>query len=361
MKNVLYLHGFGSNKDSYTGNTLKRLFPEFNWTLETFDLVDVFSTIQQLETLIKKNKIDTVISSSLGCIYNLFLKKDESTDLIVNKVLINPCCFPSKELPRLAQLPNRTLELCKAVEFNVYECHHHNNSDNIFGIFAKNDELLHYHDFVAGRYGNYGENGQNQSSNIIWVEGGHSHLAEEVLYSAIHQAKNYFDEIEKKRHNNEKGKTHKAIVYIDMDGTLVDWESGQKSLTEMEKLQYHGYTKDIPGLFNRMDPIPGAIEAFYKLSEKFDVYVLTSAPWYNQSAPSDKMRWLQKYFGEDKNSLLYKKVILSHHKYLNEGKYLIDDKPHKNQTDRFKGELIHFGSDKFPNWEAVVNYLMQQN
>ena len=360
MKNILYIHGFESNKESYTGNTLKKLFPNFNWVLETFNLIDTLGTIKQIERIIRENNIDTVVSSSLGSIYNLFIKKDEDTEKIVNKIVINPCCFPSKELPKLAKLPQGAIEMCRAVEFNIYECHRDNTPDNMFGIFSKSDELLHYHDFFAGKYGNYGENGNNESSNCIWVEGGHSHLAEDVLYSSINQAITYFDRVEKKNSEKKNIVTNKPILYIDMDGTLVDWKSGQDSLTELERLQYHGFTDVVPGLFNRMNPMPGAIDAFYKLSEKFDVYVLTSAPWHNQSAPSDKLRWIQRYFGIGKDSPVYKKVIISHHKYLNEGAYLVDDRPHKNGTMNFKGELIAFGSEKFPDWTAVVSYLMKK-
>ncbi|MBQ7490735.1 MAG: hypothetical protein IJT51_09500 [Bacteroidales bacterium] len=360
MKNILYIHGFGSNKDSYTGNTLKNLFPDFNWFLDTFNLIDTWGTIRQIEKIICENDIDTVVSSSLGSIYNLFIKKDENTEKIVNKILINPCCFPSKELPKFADLPVGVIEMCRAVEFNVYFCHRDNTPDNMFGIFSKDDEQLHYHDFFVGRYGNYGVDGQNQSTNCLWVEGKHSHLAEEVLYSSINQAINYFDNVKRKNEEKETPAKNKQIVYIDMDGTLVDWKSGQESLTELERLQYHGFTDAVPGLFNRMNPMNGAIDACYKLCEKYDVYILTSAPWHNLSAPSDKMRWIQKYFGVGKESPVYKKVIISHHKYLNEGAFLIDDRPHKNGTANFKGELIHFGSEKFPNWSVVVKYLMEK-
>ena len=358
MKNVLYIHGFGSNKDSYTGNTLKKLFPGFNWILDTFDLIDTWCTIRKLEEIIRDNDIDTVVSSSLGSVYNLFIKKDEDTEKIVDKIFINPCCFPSKELPKLADLPQRSIEMCRAVEFNIYNCHRDNTSDNMFGIFSKNDELLHYHDFFAGKYGNYGLNGNNESTNCIWVEGQHSHLAEDVLYSSINQAIVYFNSVKKKKVERENTVANKPILYIDMDGTLVDWKSGQDSLTELERLQYHGYTDSVPGLFNRMNPMPGAIEAVYKLSSKFDVYILTSAPWYNQSAPSDKLRWIQKYFGIGKDSPVHKKLIISHHKYLNEGQFLIDDRPFKNGTSNFKGTLIHFGSEKYPDWTSVVKSLM---
>ena len=38
------------------------------------------------------------------------------------------------------------------------------------------------------------------------------------------------------------------------------------------------------------------------------------------------------------------------------GDYLIDDRT-KNGAGEFSGELIQFGSDDYPDWETVLNYL----
>jgi 5'(3')-deoxyribonucleotidase len=49
-------------------------------------------------------------------------------------------------------------------------------------------------------------------------------------------------------------------------------------------------------------------------------------------------------------------LILSHNKHLNHGDYLIDDRD-KNGADKFTGELILFGGEKFPHWDSVIEYL----
>ena len=33
----------------------------------------------------------------------------------------------------------------------------------------------------------------------------------------------------------------------------------------------------------------------------------------------------------------------------------------KNGADKFSGEHIHFGTDRFPDWAAVVAYLMEKS
>ena len=38
------------------------------------------------------------------------------------------------------------------------------------------------------------------------------------------------------------------------------------------------------------------------------------------------------------------------------GDYLIDDRKFNGASD-FKGDWIHFGSEKFPNWQSVLSYL----
>ena len=62
---------------------------------------------------------------------------------------------------------------------------------------------------------------------------------------------------------------------------------------------------------------------------------------------------MKRYLGE----VCYKRLILSHHKNLNAGDYLIDDRK-RMVLLIFKGELILFGSERFPNWESVVRYLL---
>ena len=95
----------------------------------------------------------------------------------------------------------------------------------------------------------------------------------------------------------------------------------------------------------------GAIEAYEELSKNFDTYILSTAPWENPSAWSDKIIWVKKYLGD----VTYKRLILTHNKYLNKGDFLIDDRL-KNGVDKFERIHIHFGSEEFPNWKKVIEY-----
>ena len=116
--------------------------------------------------------------------------------------------------------------------------------------------------------------------------------------------------------------------------------------------QFEGHLDDIPGIFSLMDPVAGAVQAFNELSRLFDTYILSTAPWDNPSAWSDKLLWVKRHLGTP----AYKRLILSHHKNLNDGHFLIDDRT-KNGADRFRGEHIHFATPSFPDWKTTLSYL----
>tara|TARA_B100000676_G_scaffold164882_1_gene162157 strand:+ start:202 stop:648 length:447 start_codon:yes stop_codon:yes gene_type:complete len=145
----------------------------------------------------------------------------------------------------------------------------------------------------------------------------------------------------------------KKILYIDMDNVLVDFQSGISKLSKEVIKEYESNLDEVPNIFSLMEPLEGAIDSFKILSQRYDTYILSTAPWKNSSAWTDKVKWVQKYLGES----AYKRLILTHHKNLNHGDYLIDDRT-KNGAGEFKGELIQFGTDKFPDWKTVCSYLL---
>ncbi len=146
----------------------------------------------------------------------------------------------------------------------------------------------------------------------------------------------------------------KKTLYIDMDNVLVDFPSGILLTPEEVQLEYVDRLDEVPHIFSKMQPIEGAVGAFEELSTLFDTYILSTAPWENATAWSDKLDWVKKYLGKP----AHKRLILSHHKNLNNGHFLVDDRT-KNGVDRFKGVHIHFGTNDFPDWNSVTSYLKQ--
>lgn len=139
-----------------------------------------------------------------------------------------------------------------------------------------------------------------------------------------------------------------------MDGVLADFNKAIKERVTPELAVKYGENIDqIPGIFKDLEPINGAIYAFEELSKKYECYILSTAPWDNPDAWTEKRLWVETHLGQ----LAYKKLILSHNKHLNRGDYLIDDR-YANGAGEFEGEHILFGGSDYPNWKTVLEYLL---
>ena len=99
----------------------------------------------------------------------------------------------------------------------------------------------------------------------------------------------------------------RKILYVDMDNVLVDFESSFVHIPPDILKAYDGRLDEIPGIFGQMKPIPNAIESFLELSKLFDTYILSTSPWENPSALTDKLQWVKTYLGEPAR----KRLILS--------------------------------------------------
>ena len=147
----------------------------------------------------------------------------------------------------------------------------------------------------------------------------------------------------------------KEIVFVDMDGVLANLEEKAKKTdpdfgTPRQKIDSRPYRKE--GFYRDLKPIDGAIEGYKKLTEKYDCYILSAPSWRNPSSYSDKRLWVEEHLGEFAN----KRLVLSHNKGLFQGRALIDDRLTYG-VKNFQGEHIHFGSEKFPNWKSILEYL----
>lgn len=145
-------------------------------------------------------------------------------------------------------------------------------------------------------------------------------------------------------------KTNKPIILIDMDGVLCDFDKRAKELEENEGIKGHRLFKH-PSAYKDLEPIEGAIEAWERLQEKYDTYVLSTPPWSNPEAWAEKRRWVETHLGKS----AHKKLILAHNKGIVRGDFLIDDRIANGVAD-FGGEHIHFGLDGL-DWKQILNYL----
>ena len=138
---------------------------------------------------------------------------------------------------------------------------------------------------------------------------------------------------------------NKKILHIDMDGVVADY------LHPEHNKKFKDYKDE--GFFKGLPEIIGMQEAITKLERKYDIFFLTTAPWSSPVAWKEKREWVEDKFGDR----FKKKIIMTHRKDMVYGDYLIDDRTANGAKD-FKGEHIHFGTKKFPDWESVVKYLL---
>lgn len=70
----------------------------------------------------------------------------------------------------------------------------------------------------------------------------------------------------------------KKIIYLDMDGVLVNLTSNiEKFFMDYPhlKLRYEKNPDHIHGIFRDPQPIEGSIDAVFKLNEKYDLFIAT--------------------------------------------------------------------------------------
>ncbi|QBO37109.1 hypothetical protein EQG49_11910 [Periweissella cryptocerci] len=154
----------------------------------------------------------------------------------------------------------------------------------------------------------------------------------------------------------------KPKLFLDMDNVLVDTLS---ILNTADPTNFNVAKPDqIPGIFRSLPPVPDAISAVNQLAEHFDLYILSTAPWQNPSAWSDKILWLTQYFGAAEDSVFYKKVVMTHDKSLAKanGGILIDDRPYHGASGWDDAALgtawVQYGFDAQLTWSSTLVQLL---
>lgn len=146
------------------------------------------------------------------------------------------------------------------------------------------------------------------------------------------------------------------VIYIDMDGVLCDFEGAVKR--DKKANPDIAYPQSVEGFYRGLKPINGALEAMETLlnSEFFDAYILTAPSLYNPLSYTEKRLWVEDHLGFE----WVKRLIISPDKSLLTGDILIDDHIQGRGQDKFRGQLIHFGSSEFPNWHNIMNFVKAQ-
>jgi 5'(3')-deoxyribonucleotidase len=155
----------------------------------------------------------------------------------------------------------------------------------------------------------------------------------------------------------------KKILYVDMDGVIANFEAAIHRINPNivfgvdapDKDEVDQIVMNNPRMFTSLPAIEGGIEAVKRLAEHYEIYFLSSPMWEVPQSFMDKRLWIMGRFG----AWTKKRLILTHQKDLNIGDYLVDDRT-ANGAGNFTGKHLLFGSEEFPNWVVVEQYLMNE-
>jgi len=139
---------------------------------------------------------------------------------------------------------------------------------------------------------------------------------------------------------------NRKIVYVDMDYTLRDYTTAYSRCRQ--EAQHVAFPQSLPGFFTGLAPMPGAVETYHWLHTRpeMEVFILTAPSFRNPRL------WVETYLGFE----IVSRLIISPHKGLNKGDYLIDDNAEGKGQEYFEGELVQFGTERYPDWVEVKRY-----
>jgi len=144
-------------------------------------------------------------------------------------------------------------------------------------------------------------------------------------------------------------------IYVDMDNVLCDYSLMYEKM--LEKEPDIKYPQSQYKFFEDLEPILDAVESYKKLSNHYDMRILTAPSIENRLCYTEKANWVFKYFGLD----VLENLNISCDKSQFDGQFLIDDLLVRGVSEfnhDINKEHIHFGSKYFPNWETVLKYLL---
>lgn len=156
-----------------------------------------------------------------------------------------------------------------------------------------------------------------------------------------------------------------------MDDTLCQYRKAWNK----ENLNGTNFPQSLKYFFENLEPINNAIDAVDKLKEKYDVWILTAPSVYNPMSYTEKRIWVEKHLGFDMCHKLIicpnKGLIIGKEEFYDSRFSYFDHNVHQKIThilidsiiegkgqENFKGKLIQFGSNDYPDWKTILQYLL---
>ena len=312
-KKILYVHGFGSSGATGSAKGLRILLPKA--TVIAPDLpVRPTEAMELLHRVCEAEKPDMIIGSSMGGMYTEMLYG-------IDRLLVNPAFQIADTMaehnmmgrvkfsnPRQDGATDFLVNKALQQEFREVSSHcfkgvNDQERSRVFALYGIHDDLVHTFDLFCEHY-----------PQAIRFDGGHF-LNDHVLVRSVLPVVQWVDD-------HQEGR-ERPILYISLADTL---RKGN-------------------------EPMPTAVKAFQQLSAVYDTYILASATYNEPEAWAEQVRWVEQWLGVP----AYNRLILSNHKNLSYGDYLIDAH-NAYGTDGFMGTHIKYGVDPYKTWEDVMEF-----
>jgi hypothetical protein len=156
----------------------------------------------------------------------------------------------------------------------------------------------------------------------------------------------------------------RPVLFVDLDSALLDARSGIDRLPASARGAHLGRLDEAPGLIGLMDPLPGALEAFHRLADAYDAYLLAPPPWPGSTAWQHRLDWVALHFGLDELDATgapnpaYRRLVLADRAVLPRGAVLVDGSDGSAETDGFEGERLRLGDARYPSWAEALPHLL---
>ncbi len=334
-KKILYVHGFASSGQSGTVGRLRELLPSS--TLIAPDLpIHPAEAMDLLRNICETEQPNLIIGTSMGGMYTEMLHgfdrivvnpAFEMADTFTKNHMLGKTTFfnPRQDGVQEFMMTKQLLEEYKEINsqcFNTIDAFYndalesvgdglldandtawHKEQKRVWGLFGLEDPTVHTYDIFAAHY-----------RQALHFHGEHR-LNEKILLHSVIPVIRWIDDRQEGR--------QRGIVYLCIEETLE----------------------------HNDNPRPSMQKAYRYLIEHYDVYIVAAAPLHDP----DYARRMQEWTFENLGVAAYNRLILTNHKNLLYGDYLIDALTTNGSTD-FMSTRIPFADDTFKTWEEVIEY-----
>jgi len=305
-RKILYVHGFASSGASHTATLLRRMLPEAEVLAPDLPVHPV-EAVALLADLCRTERPALVVGTSMGGAYAEMLHG-------FDRILVNPAFEmgetlrtnvglgkvtfhnPRRDGVQEFMLTKALLEEYRDITARCFACLDGTEQQRVFGLFGRQDPLVHTRPLFARHY-----------AQCIDFEGEHR-LNDSILQHSVAPVIRLVSDRQERR--------ERPVLYVALS-TLVRPDGNEVSEA--------GF-------------------AFERLAQRYDTYLV---------CPQDgcPREWIDRRLGV----AAWNRLVLTNHKHLLYGDYLIDDTTAARSID-FLGTRLAFGSPDFKTWEHVLNY-----